>query len=444
MNDKSVLQIAGYGNSNLIKYNWKGGYFLDKISEGLWQLEVFPDAFWIKDPFGKKGNDEPVAKLKWKDHLMQINIKELNSNFNLLNENGDKIIQADNFTINIQPGRYFITNDDKIKNIKTEDSLIDFNLIKKYGSFISDLPSTEIKNKTPETIQENETAKISAEVYSNENNLNVYVYFKKVSWRDYQKEKMITVNDINYECGLPDYLNKSGLINYFISIEKDDRVLTFPGGKNSSPNNWDFNSSDSYSIKILPVTNEEIIYDPIKDKSNLIVSNIWRFVDFNFDYAFDEEQYSELSLFINKIKNSFPELALQIFVGDYTKDAINIGNQKFRFEIKNINEKIKSLQIRFLFSNGSTSSTEVSLTSSYREYQLAIPKPDDSKYALLPRPYPLFQPYWFSGELLKSGTEKLKLESIQIAIPLNNHDINLNDGIKIKKIKLIKSDDRKF
>ncbi|HMV91535.1 MAG TPA: cellulase family glycosylhydrolase, partial [Cyclobacteriaceae bacterium] len=44
-------QIAGYGDSELVRYKGKGAYFLDRLENGVWRLEVMPDAIWIEDPF---------------------------------------------------------------------------------------------------------------------------------------------------------------------------------------------------------------------------------------------------------------------------------------------------------------------------------------------------------------------------------------------------------
>ena len=40
----SLVKIVGCGSSPLVKYEGKGIYFLDKIREGIWRLEVYPDA----------------------------------------------------------------------------------------------------------------------------------------------------------------------------------------------------------------------------------------------------------------------------------------------------------------------------------------------------------------------------------------------------------------
>jgi hypothetical protein len=46
-------QIAGSGDSPVVKYEGTGAYFLDRIERGVWRLEVMPDAIWVSNPFGR-------------------------------------------------------------------------------------------------------------------------------------------------------------------------------------------------------------------------------------------------------------------------------------------------------------------------------------------------------------------------------------------------------
>jgi hypothetical protein len=61
------------------------------------------------------------------------------------------------------------------------------------------------------------------------------------------------------------------------------------------------------------------------------------------------------------------------------------------------------------------------------------------KYALLPRPYPVFLPYWFESIPQKNKKMNTRLESIQLAIPLDNSNKeDLSEyGINLKKINYI-------
>ena len=434
-NINSLKHIAGYGISNIISYNGRGTYFLDKITEGIWKLEVYPDVVWINDPFGKNGLEKPVAKLLWKKHGIKINLPNLSPKFHLISEDKSKSAIADSSKIKVEPGRYFVSNDGSIKDNNFENSCIDFGMIKKYGEFITDFYSTEIKNLTPNDFYENQTGKINVDVFSKEEDTHVFVYLKKEGWRSYQKERMIRKSDFSYEYILPNELNKNGLLNYFITIEEHNKVLTFPGKINLSPQNWDFNSKKSYQLKILPVTNSPLIYSPIRDKESVIFSNIRKFVDYNFDYTFDIDGNPELNVNINKVIEKYPELAFQIFVGDYLNNIYWNNQSSVEFQVKNNNDKIKSLIIRFLFNNGTASQQVIALQNEYKNVVVPIEKPEAMQYALLPRPYPTFLPYWFSTSSLDNVDKIIKLESVQIAIPLLGDDVNVQDVIKIKQIK---------
>ena len=80
------------------------------------------------------------------------------------------------------------------------------------------------------------------------------------------------------------------------------------------------------------------------------------------------------------------------------------------------------------------------LESDYKNLVVPISQSEKFKYALLPRPYPTFLPYWFESAPQTNEIDKnLKLESIQIALPLPEPGKELNSyGIKLKKINFIK------
>ena len=48
---EQLKKIVGFGSSLIVRYDGEGAYFLDKISPGVWRLEVFPDAVLVNDPY---------------------------------------------------------------------------------------------------------------------------------------------------------------------------------------------------------------------------------------------------------------------------------------------------------------------------------------------------------------------------------------------------------
>ena len=440
VNTEELQHIAGYGNSDLIKYDGRGAYFFDKINDGLWKLELFPDAVWVKDPFGRNGLNEPVAKLIWKSHKMKINLPELESDYQI-NTQTEKYQVAANFYVDIEPGVYFITNNESFSLNKNATDLINFEKIKKYGEFINDFQSAEIINLTPSSFYENEKKKIVVEIFSNEEKLDPVLYIKKPFWRNYQKFNLIKVTDFTYEIVLPQELNSTGLLNYFVNINHDQNFLTFPGKLNISPDSWDFDPDESFTLSIYPSSDRILIYMPETDKDNLIISNIWRFAEYSADYTFDDDWEQELSVNIRNIKQNLHEFALQIYVGEYLEN-IQEYNGSIELQIKSTSEKLDSVIVRILCDNFSGFERTVQVNTNDNNISIPLTKPEIFKFAILPRPYPTFLPYWFESIPQTNSTNHiLKPESIQIALPLPEPGTELDKyGIRLKKIYFVKGD----
>src|SRR5262249_40373125 len=58
LNPKLLRRIVGQGSSGVVTYEGTGAYFLDKVRNGLWRLEVYPDAVLVRDPFEQPRPDK--------------------------------------------------------------------------------------------------------------------------------------------------------------------------------------------------------------------------------------------------------------------------------------------------------------------------------------------------------------------------------------------------
>ncbi|MGE5498764.1 MAG: hypothetical protein ACM3Q2_11865, partial [Syntrophothermus sp.] len=80
--DISKLEhIAGCGSSSVISFSGTGAYFLDKAGEGIYKLEVNPDAVWIRDPFGRTSLSHEAARLDYNESEMKISLPALSDKF---------------------------------------------------------------------------------------------------------------------------------------------------------------------------------------------------------------------------------------------------------------------------------------------------------------------------------------------------------------------------
>lgn len=113
--NSSLLQhIAGVGSSEVSKYKGKGAYFIDRVEDGLWRLEVMPDAALIRDPFESNSPDKDVARINWTSHVMTLDLPDLGTDFKMTAINDQRLSgMASEKKIEVTPGVYWLSRKDK-------------------------------------------------------------------------------------------------------------------------------------------------------------------------------------------------------------------------------------------------------------------------------------------------------------------------------------------
>ena len=76
-----LRRVMGCGSSPIVQYGGTGAYFLDRIVDGVWRLETYPDAVWVADPHGKTSLQREVSRLLWRSHRMTIQLPDLGGTF---------------------------------------------------------------------------------------------------------------------------------------------------------------------------------------------------------------------------------------------------------------------------------------------------------------------------------------------------------------------------
>lgn len=110
---KNLKHIAGVGSSPLVQYNGTGTYFIDKLADGVWRLEVMPDAIYLSDPFERTSPDKMVTGIRWAKHDMQFDLSDLGASFAIkaLNAANTYTASAVGGKFQISPGAYLLTRD---------------------------------------------------------------------------------------------------------------------------------------------------------------------------------------------------------------------------------------------------------------------------------------------------------------------------------------------
>src|SRR5438067_962491 len=84
----ALPRIPRYGSSPVVKYEGSGIYFLDKVSAGVWRLEVYPDAVPVRDPFEPPSRDKLVTRAISRSWHMTVRLPDLGGEFTVQAMNG--------------------------------------------------------------------------------------------------------------------------------------------------------------------------------------------------------------------------------------------------------------------------------------------------------------------------------------------------------------------
>jgi len=108
----ALEKIVGIGSSPIVSYEGNGAYFLDRISAGVWRLELYPDAVTVHDPFAGQGGKRTIA-VRLIEHAwpMTIRLPDLGETFSVepLNAGNSHHSAAHAGQFEARPGVYLLS-----------------------------------------------------------------------------------------------------------------------------------------------------------------------------------------------------------------------------------------------------------------------------------------------------------------------------------------------
>ncbi len=107
---EKLERIAGVGSSPVVHYDGTGAYFLDRIADGIWRLELYPDAVWVDDPFAATSLQREVSRVIWAGRMMQIELPDLGADFSYryTGPSDSPVGSATAGQMSVQPGVYVL------------------------------------------------------------------------------------------------------------------------------------------------------------------------------------------------------------------------------------------------------------------------------------------------------------------------------------------------
>ncbi len=439
VNVAGLTHIAGVGNSVVVKYEGTGVYFLDKVEEGVWRLEVMPDAFFVRDPYEKASPSKTVSAIRWRTHAMHIQLPSLGNGFAIKGLNkGNKTnnkISADSFTIT--PGTYLLTaNGKRFSGNAAALGVIGLN------EFVAPQNSSiplQVGHTPAAAVSSGKPFTINASVWGADTG-RVSLLAGKPGWGRPMVIPMGKKDAYHYEAVVPASFTTPGLIQYRIMVEQGNDVTVFPGNVKGSPLAWDYVESNPWEVYAGAVGSDVTLYNPAVDRNTITFPSWGRGTQTGLNAG-----ALPGSLVFQYVAPKWPadsivamQYAVQQNIQERLADAATCTQIGLKVRTL-LNEHIKGKLI-LVTKDGIAYSNTVELTNSFTEQVLPLYSFVRDRHLLLPRPYPGFLPLWFNYTGTVPALKPAEIDIIQFVIDEKDNRGKKNEGVsfEIESISLRK------
>lgn len=441
-------QIIGFGSSPIVQYEGFGIYFLDKIDNEIWRLEVYPDAIVISDPFAQISPDKQVSRLIYREWSMTINIPDLSDNFNVvpINDNNTFTPNVIDGRFNIRPGVYIITKNNPFDTSKLPAKLGNV----KMEEFISPetlRTTTDILHHPKSEFLRSQPVIISADVIANDPIEEVNLFLRnKTSGRKFYKIPMDKISGYTYSASIPEEIIAIGIYEYCIAITRNKHITTYPSKFSNSPDEWGFHEDELWQLKIVNDNTPLPLLIPDEDIARLAFTRIGDGIRHGI-YEVDFSETNGQTTF----RIFYPE-SYDKDIGDYTmsliiKDRIESRGmgissaQSIKLQAKSENEG-QEIFITLMEADGTSWFKKISLSSVWKTMNIPLDEFSIGKGVKLPLGYPERWNYWVESASNRGTdddhiqTERIERLQVSIRSSVSKHN-NADTWIEIGQVNMM-------
>lgn len=195
-----------------------------------------------------------------------------------------------------------------------------------------------------------------------------------------------------------------GLIEYRIIVQSKGNYTSFPGGFAGDPYAWDNVHNERYESRIVDASAPLVLFDAERDRNRLTLMNPdWRTNSFSF---ITTDRPKELALTISRQASAAP--AAQVFFGDQLSGRTIVGGKLL---VRAKATTATKLKLVLVTSDAAAASATIEVGTDWHDIEIPLGRLQPGPFLLLPRPFPGFQPLWFSnnGRFNPAHIEKLQL-----------------------------------
>ena len=451
-NPKTLQRIVGFGSSPLVGYEGTGAYFLDKIRDGEWRLEVYPDEVLVGDPFEQPQPGKAISRLLYRSWPMSVHLPDLGNEFfahpiNVPAHESSAVRQSANAQFAVEPGIWLISRRQNIDRatLPARIARVAFdeyhvNDPVAYPDFVQTLAPGEFAAERP--------IELGVRVANTTLPDAVELWIRAAGMRSFDKPMSMHRKQGNdYAAVISPGRLAPGLYEYAVSTRTGARVTTFPGAIARGPNDWPFRAETLWSLHITPAGTPLRLLDPKEDYARLSFvrpGEQYRTPFFRIA-AGESADESALALNVPDLGRDTPaRYAAALFIGDViAARKPDLPNAKaLEIKLRAGGGAQKTLQASLIEQDGAAWGTAITAGRNWSTVTVPLDRLTISRSIHIPSPYPGLWNYWRESPARRGvGSDRIRLgdvERLQLTVTPNTGDTAGDDaqGVEVESIRL--------
>jgi hypothetical protein len=444
----SLTRVAGYGSSPIVRYQGEGVYFLDKVRDGLWRLEVYPDAIPVRDPYEMPSPDKIVTRAISRSWPMSVALPDLGQNFTvqpIAAGNGHNQAAVDGkFTVT--PGVYFLSRVGAVDVATLPATIGHLGMTEYHAPPLDTLPPV-VRPVIATGYVAGQDARVGAHVVTPAPPDSVKLFIRRTVGDYYHGYSLRPAEGYDYSVTIPGQALDAGPYEMVITIFQGDTVTTFPSEQPRQPWDWNFQPGLTWPVTVSGSRAPLRLFDPAADASRLAFTRIGdagRSGLFRLTYSgITGGTIFHFPLPVDAHGWSPPDYAASLVVRrriESRREQIrNATSLKLR--LRGLSPS-QTLHVSLMEDDGTTWSAPIPVDSTWREVTVPISSFTVGRGVLLPQGFPGEWNYWVGPAANRGGSgDRLRLdhlERLQLSLrpETNSGSSSTPTGVEVEYVDL--------
>jgi hypothetical protein len=418
VSSSKLTNIAGVGSSAVVRYEGLGAYFLDKLEDGAWRLELMPDAVYMRDPFERASPQKEVTRIQWATHAMEIVLPDLGQGFTVkgINEGNNYSPVASGAAFEARPGTYLLTRTGKQNVSQKNTSAIGLNEFVAPQAFSNEMflqhdPLAELSAGKPFSITAKVVGLDTGRIWLQVNRLG-----GGGQGGQGRMIPMIRKGAADVMAEIPAELMVAGQLSYRIIMQKGNDYAVFPGNIKSSPFAWNNYQNETWKTFIAAANGRMEIFNATTERNARVYPGFRR--NFQTSYVTGEIPGQLILRLASTSLSGDHTMGFQVFFAEKLKGRQSETADKTRLFIRGRSGTDQPVKVKVTLTNEDAVavSTYITLNNTFSDVEVPLNNLMQDASLLLPRPYPGFMALWFKGSGNSAGFRLREAEKIELTI----------------------------